>query len=268
MSRASRQLAVHNIFIEELFERRHFSERIGGLVDLYCVREGDIVEQLSAYGWRLLQEHYFYEDEIARWIQRFDVPKLSALIASRLPDKNTTRTGELGEMFAVEYVETSLGYKVPIRRFRYRDSRNVPMHGDDALAVELLEGRLFLIRVEAKNNEPLSRRTLNEAYKKLARSNFLPSADTLTFTARILREQRPELADAIEDVQAEAREQVDISLVMFAVYAAEEDARHLRNFSEAARGPFTAAVGVCIPSRQRLEDAVYDVETLAGDFAQ
>ena len=48
-----------------------------------------------------------------------------------MPQTSRSRSGDLGEILATELVEEEIGLRVPVRRLRYKDGRNMAMRGDD-----------------------------------------------------------------------------------------------------------------------------------------
>ncbi len=239
------------------------------LIDVYQFAEHTSVESLAEYGRGLVLDHYFSRDDVIRWLRRFDLPKVAKLLQDRIPDAGTTvRTGDVAEMLAVDYAEKSLGLTVPIRKLRYRSARNVAMFGDDALGLEIIDGRLFILRVEAKNYSSFSLGDLQHIYDAMSSSNFLPTEDTLAFTAKLLNDET--VRDLVEGLQARGDlETIDLSLMMFVVYENEHSASNVSSLP-ASRflWPFLAAIGVCLPERKRVESLMYDLPLLIEDAKQ
>src|SRR5947209_3882011 len=79
----------------------------------------------------ILRSHYDDVDRIVEDIAQLGYDGAAALLAERMPRSDRARSGELGEILATELVEENLGYRVPIRRLRYKDGREMALRGDD-----------------------------------------------------------------------------------------------------------------------------------------
>src|SRR5258708_1054311 len=61
--------------------------------------------------------------------------KSLAFIRNKMPRPINMRSGDCGEILATEYIEQMTEYKVPIKRLRWKDDRDVAMRGDDVIAL-------------------------------------------------------------------------------------------------------------------------------------
>jgi hypothetical protein len=60
----------------------------------------------------------------------------AALIQGKLPTTKQIRFGDLGEIYATEWIDAHSGsYRAPIKRLRWKDHRNMAMRGDDVIAM-------------------------------------------------------------------------------------------------------------------------------------
>jgi Cap4 SAVED domain len=144
----------------------------------------------------LLRSHYDDMDRIAEDICDLGFAGAAALLAERLPRTARARSGELGEIFATELVEEELDFKVPVRRLRYKDGREMALRGDDFIGVRIDEaGTLYLLKGEAKSRATLGKTTIDEARTALSRDDGRPTATSLLFIADRLMEHDD--ADAI-----------------------------------------------------------------------
>ncbi|WP_258960707.1 DUF1837 domain-containing protein, partial [Klebsiella pneumoniae] len=90
-----------------------------------------------------------------------------------MPQTSRSRSGDLGEILATELVEEEIGLRVPVRRLRYKDGRNMAMRGDDFIGAGY-DGngeKLWLLKGEAKSNRVLGKATVTSARKVLNRDN-------------------------------------------------------------------------------------------------
>lgn len=147
--------------------------------------------------------HYASEEHVARALARLGKPAAAALIQGRLPTSKSIRSGDLGEIYATEWIDAhSSGYRAPIKRLRWKDHRNMAMRGDDVIGI-LLDAqtqRLHFLKTEAKSRVTLNSQVLTEARAGLDKDGGLPSAHALAFiSARLLELGNLPLADAIDD---------------------------------------------------------------------
>ncbi len=151
----------------------------------------------------ILPAHYAAEEQISRALARLGKREAAALIQCKLPTTKAIRSGDLGEIFATEWIEThSGGYRSPIKRLRWKDHRNMAMRGDDV--IELFQDqqtqRLRFLKTEAKSRISLAAQVLTDARAGLDKDGGLPSPHALTFmSARLLELGDAQLADAIDD---------------------------------------------------------------------
>lgn len=147
--------------------------------------------------------HYASEEQVARALARLGKPAAAALIQGKLPATKAIRSGDLGEIYATEWIDAqSGGYHVPIKRLRWKDHRNMAMRGDDVIGIlqNPQTQRLHFLKTEAKSRVTLTAQVLTEARAALDKDGGLPSAHALSFiSARLLELNNLPLADAIDD---------------------------------------------------------------------
>jgi hypothetical protein len=84
----------------------------------------------------IVPAHYASEEQVARAFARLGKPAAAALIESKLPTTKQIRSGDLGEIYATEWIDAhSGGYRAPIKRLRLKDHRNMAMRGDDVIGI-------------------------------------------------------------------------------------------------------------------------------------
>jgi HamA len=146
--------------------------------------------------------HYASEEQVARALARLGKPAAAALIQGKLPTTKGIRSGDLGEIYATEWIDLHSGYRAPIKRLRWKDHRNMAMRGDDVIGIlqDAQTQRLHFLKTEAKSRATLTAQVLIEARTGLDKDGGLPSAHALSFiSARILELDNLPLADAIDD---------------------------------------------------------------------
>lgn len=147
--------------------------------------------------------HYASEEQVARALARLGKPAAAALIVGKLPTTKQIRSGDLGEIYATEWIDAhSGGYCAPIKRLRWKDHRNMAMRGDDVIGIlqDPQTHRLQFLKTEAKSRAALTNQVLTEARAGLDKDGGLPSAHALAFiSARLLELNNLPLTDAIDD---------------------------------------------------------------------
>lgn len=147
--------------------------------------------------------HYASEEHVARALARLGKPAAAALIKGKLPTTKAMRSGDLGEIYATEWIDShSGGYRAPIKRLRWKDHRNMAMRGDDVIGIlqDAQSHRLHFLKTEAKSRAALTTQVLTDARTALDKDGGLPSAHALSYiSARLLELDNLPLADAIDD---------------------------------------------------------------------
>lgn len=146
--------------------------------------------------------HYAAEERVARALRRLGKPGAADLITGLLPQTKQIRSGDLGEIYATEWIDAHSGYRVPIKRLRWKDHRNMAMRGDDVIGMILDQAtqRLRFLKTEAKSRASLRAQTVTEARAGLDKDNGRPSSHALSFiSARLFELANEPLADAIDD---------------------------------------------------------------------
>lgn len=132
----------------------------------------------------IVRSHYDDARRIADDVASLGYTKAAALLAERMPRSERARSGELGEILATELVEESLGYRVPVRRLRYKDGREMALRGDDFIGVVVQgNGELRFAKGESKSRANLSKSTIKEAREVLSRDAGRPTPTSILFVA-------------------------------------------------------------------------------------
>ena len=137
-----------------------------------------------------IRSHYDRLDRIADDVERLGYAAASEILRAELPQTKKGRSGDLGEILATELVEEEVGLRVPVRRLRYKDGRNMAMRGDDFIGAGYGEedGKLWLLKGEAKSNKSLGKATVTSAREVLNRDHGRCTPDSLLFVANRLLE--------------------------------------------------------------------------------
>lgn len=152
---------------------------------------------------KVIPAHYAAEEQISRALARLGKQAAATLIQDKLPTTKAIRSGDLGEIYATEWIDAhSGGYVAPVKRLRWKDHRNMAMHGDDVIGmrVDPQSQRLRFLKAEAKSRVRLTAQVLAEARTGLDKDGGSPSAHALAFiSARLVELGNLPLADAIDD---------------------------------------------------------------------
>ena len=142
----------------------------------------------------IIRSHYDRLDRIADDIDRLGYAQVAKILKAQLPQTKKGRSGDLGEIFATELVEEAIDLRVPVRRLRYKDGRNMAMRGDDFIGVGYgQDNKFWLLKGEAKSAKTLGKATIGNARKVLNRDNGRCTPDSLMFVAnRLLESVDPE----------------------------------------------------------------------------
>ena len=107
--------------------------------------------------------------------------KAAAILSERMPRRPRARSGEIGEILATEIVEEKLGYRVPFRRLRYKDGREMALRGDDIIGIASTPDGLSFAKGESKSRANLTKTTITEARAVLSRDSGRPTPTSILF---------------------------------------------------------------------------------------
>lgn len=154
---------------------RTYTEMAGGR-DVVLARLGEVV-----------RNHYDRADRIADDVARLGYGGAAEILRALLPTSSRARSGDVGEILASELVEEETEFRVPVRRMRFKDGREVAMRGDDFIGVAINENdKLRLLKGESKSRAKLGAVTIAEARQALNRYGGRCTPDSLLFIANRL----------------------------------------------------------------------------------
>lgn len=143
-------------------------------------------------------------------------PMATHILKNRVPASKIARSGFLGEILATEYLERQTEFTVPVRRLRYRDTREQAMRGDDVLGFCKGKTRAKVMKVEAKSRAKLASAALDQAREALGDHKGRPNPETLAFLECNLREhERDDEAEPIAELLRRSIKVSDISHLVF-----------------------------------------------------
>lgn len=146
-----------------------------------------------------LPEAYADTTALALIAERYEKPKVAAFLRDRLPTKKSARSGDMGEILATAYLAEERGYTVGPSRLIDRDHQEWAMRGDDVLAARIhQDGKVHIVRAEAKSRVSLGLKTVKEAREGLTRNEEMPSPHSLSqFAHRLLKSPDGEIGEAV-----------------------------------------------------------------------
>lgn len=135
----------------------------------------------------VVRSHYDNPRTIADDIKCLGFAQAATILREKLPRTPRARSGELGEILAAEFLEHQTDFRIPVRRLRYKDGRDMSLRGDDFLGIRDSDGELNYLKGEAKSGENLRLSTITRAREQLCTNNGRPTTISLLFvTDRLL----------------------------------------------------------------------------------
>ena len=135
----------------------------------------------------VLRDHYFSDETWAGFFDALGASETAQAFRETLPTTKQARSADIGEIFATEIAEQTLQYKIPIRKLQWKDGRNVPLRGDDLIAIsEKSDGTIKFLKGEAKSRRLLRAQVVTEAADYLDKGVGRPSRFSIVFIAREL----------------------------------------------------------------------------------
>jgi hypothetical protein len=208
----------------------------------------------------VVRSHYVSPETMAARIEQLGADKTAELLREHLPTKKGSRSGDLGEILATEFVTRKLAYEVPILRLRWKDGREMALRGDDVVAFRRDEDdRLSFLKGEAKSRARLTPDIVQQAANALDQDHGRPGRHSVLFVAERLREQgADEMAVLLENAVLNSFSSCEVEHLLFTFSGNSPDA-HLSNHLEALRsGRRRYAVGLRIDDHCDFIQAIYE----------
>lgn len=143
--------------------------------------------------WALLLEtvrgHYDNLERVADDAARLGYPKAAEILATRMPKTPRARSGDIGEILASELASEQLNYRIPVKRLRFKDGREMALRGDDFIGVFVTDGgEIRLLKGESKSRADLAKTAIIEGREVLNRDDGRCTPESLLFVADRLLE--------------------------------------------------------------------------------
>ena len=206
--------------------------------------------------------HYASEEHFARVLRLLDKPAAAAMIEQKLPTTKAIRSGDLGEIFATEWITANSTYQVPIKRLRWKDHRNMAMRGEDVIGIAQDPATLQLtfLKTEAKSRAALTGQVVSQARDGLDANSGLPSGHALSFiSARLVELGNHALADAIDNATFQVGIQPNAVRHLLFTFSGNAPDAMLTNSLLNYAGAFSQwSVGLRVDGHPAFIGAVYD----------
>lgn len=116
-------------------------------------------------------------------------PETKNFLSGVGPSGNAAKRGEFGEALTYELLENMLGFRVPVRKLRYKVTGGQSLPGTDILAVKLDEGSISEVCfIECKLRTVLDNQAALDAYNQLLGIRTQKYPDIVRFTANRLKD--------------------------------------------------------------------------------
>ena len=133
-----------------------------------------------------MRSHYLDPRIIADDIARYGYSDAARALREQMPAEGRSRSGDMGEILATEYVNRLTDFRVPIFRLRFKDGRDLALRGDDLIGVKVVESGLNCLKGEAKSRIAMTAAVLEEARAALDKHGGEPSKHSLGFVSSVL----------------------------------------------------------------------------------
>lgn len=215
----------------------------------------------------VVPNHYARAEDVADILDDLGKEAAAKYLRTKLPPKQNLRSGDLGEIFAAEYISEKTEFETPIKKLWWRDNRNWAMKGDDVIGIRpaVEPDPIKFLKVEAKSKKVIDEDTVSKARTALNGDNGLPSPHALAFVADRLKEiGEVELSDQIRRAQLlDGISSTQVQQMLF-TYSGNEPEAVLSADLESYVGPLSqSSVGLHMPQHQDFIRAIY--KAIGGD---
>lgn len=187
-------------------------------------------------------------------------------VVHRFPLSDTTRKGNVAEVFLAEYICASSYAELPVYRLRYNPNVEQSMKGDDVLAFDFTTERPRIIVGEAKFRGTPSKKAVHDIVSGLVRSHQAGLPASLQFVAdRLYELDNIDLANRVSDCALEmANGRLELTYIGLLLSNATSRAKINRHTDGALRNLVMISLGMDNPS-QVAHDCFEGIETEAYD---
>ena len=168
----------------------------------------------------VLPTHYASPDQLAHILATLGNMAAAEYLRTKFPQSPQARSGDLGEVLATEYIHGFTNYHPPIKRLRWKDHREMPLRGDDIIAIHRpkTDSPIHFLKAEAKSRQQLSTSALQDAREALNANSGLPSPHALTYIAARLHETDDQ-STADQIIRAQLADRIRVTHVQHLLFA-------------------------------------------------
>jgi hypothetical protein len=201
---------------------------------------------------------HFYGLEL---LERIGYPIAARRLRDKLPESVRTRSGDLGEILGTEYVAQCTEFRVPLKRLRFKDDREMSMRGDDIIGISTPEnGARRVLKAEVKSREVLSASVLAEAVEALGKNLGRPKPATLAFISSMLRNVgADDEAAAVEQLQDETLSDEAICHLLFTFSGNDPSSTLADHATPTSSIADLRLVGIHLPDHQAMISRVFEM---------
>jgi hypothetical protein len=134
----------------------------------------------------IVRSHYVDPAIIADDVAHYGYEGAARVLREQMPAEGRSRSGDMGEILATEYVNRLTDFHVPVFRLRFKDGRELALRGDDLIGVRVVEDRLNCLKGEAKSRIAMAPDVIAQARAALDNHGGEPSKHSLGFVSCVL----------------------------------------------------------------------------------
>ncbi|GAA0546378.1 hypothetical protein GCM10010172_30060 [Paractinoplanes ferrugineus] len=215
-----------------------------------------------------LPTKYANSGSLARIAERLGKAAVADFLRNKLPTSASARSGDVGEILATAYLHEEQGCVVGPSRLIDRDHQEWAMRGDDALGAKFgPDGKLRIVKAEAKSRARLYGDTVAEARDGLSRNDELPSPQSLAqFAERLLSTPDSEdVGDAVLALQlGEGVRPEDVDHLMF-LFTGNNPGKHVTADLESYQGSVSQlTITLRVQGHRQFVQGAYEKVTTSG----
>lgn len=230
-------------------------------VTLFAEVAGQRATGISALR-KLVGDHFV---GIATVVKAGGLSGAADVIRNSLPTNKRTRSGDFAEMLASEYVDAETPYRVPIKKLRWKSDRQMPMHGNDIVAVDDSDPAApKVLKGECKSRKAFGASAVSEAIETLDKFEGRPNPSTVAFiTKRLYEAGKDGEADLFRRLQGEGGIAKKAIRHLVFGFSAKDPSAHLETAFVGTRGRIPRdCVAVVVAD---YENVIVDAFTIDGE---
>lgn len=137
---------------------------------------------------------------IANICDKIGWPETKKFLSETVPSSKTAKRGEFGEALTYEILEKMIGFKVLVKKLRYKVTSGQSLPGTDILAVKLVKGSITEVCfIECKLRTVHDNQAAVDAYNQLLGICKQRYSDIVKFTASRLKDSKDSLFETFKE---------------------------------------------------------------------